>query len=124
MTTRHRNSKSHKKSLRNRVRKSGGKIPNLGITTKLGQITNAVTTTLGQIPKVPDIGIKTTLNQIPNAVTTTAKNAMAADYTGACKRCTYTFTPDEQKQVLALLKSTSTEFNAQLSFVDGKLQLK
>jgi hypothetical protein len=67
--------------------------------------------------------IATTANIVKSsvsAVTDAAKNVMSADLTGACNRCTYTFTDAEQKQVLALFgEKPGPTFSANLSFGDG-----
>jgi hypothetical protein len=56
-------------------------------------------------------------------ILTTAQKVLSADLTGACNRCTYTFSELEQQQVLKLLGQSGTTFNANLSFDDGKLTL-
>ena len=71
--------------------------------------------------------IATTSNIVKSsvyAVTDAAKNIISADLTGACNRCTYTFTDAEQKQVLELLgRPPGKLFNANLSFYNGELTL-
>ena len=64
------------------------------------------------------------LNPLSTRLSSVKEKVMSADLTGACNRCTYTFSKEEQQQVLALLGGQSGKtFNANLSFDDGKLTL-
>lgn len=64
------------------------------------------------------------LNPLSIQLSRVKETVMSADLTGACNRCTYTFTDAEQKQVLALLgQQSGTTFSASLSFDGGKLTL-
>jgi hypothetical protein len=64
------------------------------------------------------------LNPLSTRLSSVKEKVMSADLTGACNRCTYTFSEEEQQQVLALLGGQSgTTFNANLSFDNGKLTL-
>lgn len=60
------------------------------------------------------------ISERAQAVSSSIKHA---DLTGACNRCTYTFTDAEQKQVLALLGQSGGPFSANLSFAGDKLIL-
>ena len=93
-----------------------------GIKTAIGK----AATTIGKVATTIKTAATDTSNYMKEKqpILTTAKKVMSADLTGACNRCTYTFSEEEQQQVLALLGGQyGTSFNANLSFDNGKLTL-